>query len=155
MYFFIYQSLIGPLRIVATADSITGISFTGEKSGNAIEKKTELIKEAIRQLDEYFAGKRTEFDLPLALSGTSFQKKVWTTLRSIPYGETRSYREIAVLAGNEKACRAVGMANNRNPLPVIIPCHRVVGTNGSLVGYAGGLEVKTQLLQLESSGRLL
>ena len=87
--------------------------------------------------------------MPLAPKGTSFQQKVWAALREIPYGETRSYKEIAAMVGNEKACRAVGMANNRNPLPIFIPCHRVVGANGKLVGYAGGLDVKTFLLNLE------
>ena len=87
--------------------------------------------------------------MPLAPKGTPFQQKVWAALQEIPYGETRSYKEIAAMVGNEKACRAVGMANNRNPLPIFIPCHRVVGTNGKLVGYAGGLDVKTFLLELE------
>ena len=110
---------------------------------------TPLLRQAAAELAAYFAGDLREFTVPLAPKGTPFQQKVWTALREIPYGETRSYKEIAAMVGNEKACRAVGMANNRNPLPIFIPCHRVVGTNGKLVGYAGGLDVKTFLLELE------
>ena len=95
-------------------------------------------------------GKRKSFDLPLKPEGTEFQKKVWNALLDIPYGETRSYKDIAVAIGNPKACRAVGMANNRNPISIIIPCHRVIGANGSLVGYGGGLPIKIELLNLET-----
>ncbi len=103
------------------------------------------------QLEEYMAGTRTEFDLPLKPEGTEFQKKVWNALLLIPYGETKSYKGIAVLIDNPKGCRAVGMANNRNPIPIIIPCHRVIGANGSLIGYGGGLDIKVKLLELERS----
>ena len=110
-----------------------------------------LLSEAERQLCEYFAGTRRQFALPLAPKGTAFQQKVWAALCTIPYGETRSYGEIAAQIGNPKACRAVGMANNRNPLPILIPCHRVIGADGTLTGYGGGLERKTLLLKLEAS----
>ena len=115
--------------------------------------ETPLLLEAQRQVTEYFAGTRKAFELPLAPNGTPFQKSVWQALRDIPYGETRSYGEIAKAVGNGKAARAVGMANHRNPIPVIIPCHRVIGADGSLTGYAGGLERKTLLLALEASNK--
>lgn len=114
-------------------------------------KCTPVIVSAMTQLTEYFAGTRQTFDLPLAPAGTDFQKKVWAALCTIPYGETRSYKEIALQINNPKGCRAVGMANNRNPIMLIIPCHRVIGSNGSLVGYAGGLDVKEWLLTHEKS----
>ena len=116
----------------------------------AEERETPLLKKAAKQLTEYFRGKRSEFDLPLVFEGTAFQKNVWAALLAIPYGETRSYSEIAKQIGNPKGVRAVGMANNRNPISIICPCHRVVGSNGSLVGYAAGLENKKYLLDLES-----
>ncbi len=112
-------------------------------------KETPLIKEAFRQLEEYFEGKRRDFDLPLAPIGTPFQQKVWQVLQTIPYGETRTYKQIAEQVGNPLGCRAVGMANNKNPIGIIIPCHRVIGTNGKLIGYAGGLDLKSRLLDLE------
>ncbi|MBO5330240.1 MAG: methylated-DNA--[protein]-cysteine S-methyltransferase [Anaerotignum sp.] len=114
-----------------------------------ILEETELILECKKQLEEYFAGKRKTFDLPLVPRGTEFQQKVWKALQEIPYGETRTYGEVAAAIGNPKAARAVGMANNKNPIGIIIPCHRVVGANGKLVGYAGGMEKKEFLLELE------
>lgn len=111
--------------------------------------ETPLIREAARQLYEYLDGKRKVFCVPLELEGTPFQKKVWQALTEIPYGQTRTYREIAERIGNPKAARAVGMANNRNPAAVFVPCHRVIGADGSLVGYAGGLDIKKKLLDLE------
>jgi len=111
--------------------------------------ETELLKEASRQLAEYLDGFRKTFDLPLNPQGTEFQKKVWNALCDIPYGEIRSYKQIAEAVGNPKASRAVGMANNRNPIMIFIPCHRVIGSNGSLVGYGGGLDMKEKLLSLE------
>ncbi|WP_431733585.1 methylated-DNA--[protein]-cysteine S-methyltransferase [Fusobacterium necrophorum] len=113
------------------------------------EKRTELLEEAERQLQEYFAGRLQHFDLPLHPQGTEFQKKVWKALMSIPYGETRSYGEIAKQIGKEKAVRAVGGANHVNPISIVIPCHRVIGKNGSLTGYGGGLKIKETLLTLE------
>lgn len=108
---------------------------------------------AMEQLREYFAGTRKDFTFPIALKGAPFQKAVWQALREIPYGQTRTYGQIAAAAGNPGAARAVGMANNRNPLWIVVPCHRVVGANQSLTGYAGGLEMKQQLLQLEQTNR--
>ncbi|CDE23966.1 methylated-DNA--protein-cysteine methyltransferase [Amedibacillus dolichus CAG:375] len=107
--------------------------------------------QCIRQLQEYFDGLRKEFTLPLVLEGTAFQKKVWTALCKIPYGETRSYQDIARMIDQPKACRAVGMANNRNPIVIVIPCHRVIGKNKTLVGYGGGLKRKEYLLKLEKN----
>ncbi|MDF2617091.1 MAG: Methylated-DNA--protein-cysteine methyltransferase [Sedimentibacter sp.] len=111
--------------------------------------ETNLLRNAALQLNEYLEGKRNSFDLPLNPKGTEFQKKVWAALCDIPYGETRSYKQIAESVGNPKACRAVGMANNKNPIMIFIPCHRVVGSDGSLTGYAGGLDMKEKLLSLE------
>lgn len=113
-----------------------------------------LTEKALLQLGEYFGGKRKRFDLPLELHGTEFQKKVWNALCGIPYGETRSYKEIARIIGNPKAVRAVGGANNRNKLMIVVPCHRVIGANGSLTGYASGTDVKKKLLDLEKQGRI-
>lgn len=113
------------------------------------EPETDLLKRAGNQLMEYFQGKRTEFTLPLAPRGTEFQKKVWKALCTIPYGQTRSYGQIAAQVGNPKACRAVGGANNKNPIWILIPCHRVIGANGSLVGFGGGLYAKEYMLKLE------
>jgi len=121
----------------------------GEAPAGFEPAKTPLIEKAATQLKEYFAGKRTEFDLPLSLAGTDFQRSVWKALQEIPWGETRSYKDIAVRIGKPRATRAVGMANNRNPIPIIVPCHRVVGSDGSLTGYGGGLPVKQRLLELE------
>ena len=129
------------------------INKNDENNKNAddfVEKDTKLLVKAKNELEEYFDGKRKEFDLPLKQEGTEFQKKVWNALSKIPYGETRTYKEIAKMIGNEKASRAVGMANNKNNIPIIIPCHRVIGSNGKLVGYALGLDIKQYLLDLES-----
>lgn len=113
-----------------------------------------LIEEAFNQLEEYFNGNRTGFNLPLNPQGTEFQKLVWRELEKIPYGETRSYKDVAIAIGKPDACRAVGMANNKNPIGIIIPCHRVIGSNGNLTGYAGGLKIKEQLLYLESNSKI-
>ena len=115
---------------------------------------TPLLRQAAEELAAYFAGQLREFTVPLASKGTPFQQKVWAALREIPYGETRSYKEIAAMVGNEKACRAVGMANNRNPLLILIPCHRVTGAKGALTGYSGGLDRKHALLELERGNRI-
>jgi methylated-DNA-[protein]-cysteine S-methyltransferase len=112
-------------------------------------KETDILKEASSQLHEYLQGKREVFNLPLAPKGTPFRKSVWKCLCEIPYGETKSYKDIAKAIGNEKACRAVGQANNKNPIPIFIPCHRVIGTNGSLIGYRTGLQTKKLLLEIE------
>lgn len=147
---YFYQTDIGKIGIAESDNIITNLYFHGEDiPEDAVVNETELLKEAGRQLQEYLAGKRKDFTLPLAPAGTEFMLRVWESLRSIPYGETRSYREIAQSTGNQKASRAVGLANNRNPIPIFIPCHRVVGVNGKLTGYRGGLRIKEQLLELE------
>lgn len=128
---------------------IVRVSLGGNEIPEGENKQTRLLVQAAEQLDEYFTGKRKEFDLPLAAEGTLFQKRVWNALCTIPYGETRSYKDIAIQIGNAKACRAVGMANHNNPIGIIVPCHRVVGADGKLVGYAGGLDRKQLLLELE------
>ena len=139
-------SPVGPLTLAERDGALVRIAF-GEE--NACDH-TPLLDESARQLAEYFEGRRRDFDLPLAPAGTQFQREVWAALREIPYGQTRTYGQIACAVGRPRACRAVGMANNRNPLPIVVPCHRVVGASGALVGYAGGLEVKRQLLMLEN-----
>ncbi len=152
-YWDIFESeLVGPIQIICDEEGILGLEFGSEAPKEGLKKSTDLIKKTVLQLNEYLIGERTEFDLPLKPEGTAFQKKVWEALCTIPYGQTRSYKEIAVQIGNEKACRAVGMANNRNPISIIIPCHRVIGADKSLVGYGGGLNIKVKLLNLESSG---
>lgn len=142
-----YVTEVGDLWIVERDGAITNISFS--KPDNFLVEETPLLQEVNRQLKEYFAKERKSFDLPLNPSGTAFQKMAWDSLTKIPYGETRSYKEQAILVGNPKAVRAVGMANNHNPIAIVIPCHRVLGSDGSLTGYAGGLEIKRFLLNLE------
>lgn len=137
------------LYLVATETHLINIQFTQPQK--ALLQTTELLSMATIQLDEYFQGKRTTFSLPFKLTGTPFQLAVWKELQNIPYGQTTSYKEIAQKINKPKACRAVGMANNKNPLPIIIPCHRVIGSNGKLIGYAGGLKLKNCLLELEKS----
>lgn len=148
----IVPSPVGPLTLTQEDQALTGLHF-GEHPQQGAEGPTPLLEKAARQLEEYFAGQRKEFSLPLAPKGTEFQLRVWQALLQIPYGETRSYGELAAMVGNPKACRAVGGANHRNPLSILIPCHRVVGTGGNLTGYAGGLNVKEFLLKLESEAR--
>lgn len=142
-----YDSPIGLLLIQGTNLTLEQISFVQEKDKG--ESSNELLKKTTEQLDEYFIGKRTVFDLPLKFEGTSFQKKVWKALREINYGKTLSYKEIAEKINHSKAYRAVGSANNKNKLPIIIPCHRVIGTKGDLTGYAGGISRKKWLLDHE------
>lgn len=139
------ETPIGPLTLEADENAVTAIRF----SAGGAQDASPLLDAAEAQLREYFAGARRTFDLPLAPHGTAFQQRVWAALRAIPYGETRTYGELAAAIGNPNASRAVGMANHRNPLPIVIPCHRVIGANGTLTGYAGGLEIKRRLLALE------
>lgn len=147
------DSPVGKLMIVQQGEAVKEILFE-EKITDAVPlRSTELLLCAQRQLNEYFSGSRKVFSLPLALTGTPFQRKVWQQLTQIPYGEVRSYGQIAQAVGNPKACRAVGAANHCNPIPILVPCHRVVGANGSLTGYAGGLWRKNLLLQLEQNSR--
>ena len=147
------DSPVGKLMIVQQGEAVKEILFE-EKITDAVPlRSTELLLCAQRQLNEYFSGSRKVFSLPLALTGTPFQRKVWQQLTQIPYGEVRSYGQIAQAVGNPKACRAVGAANHCNPIPILVPCHRVVGANGSLTGYAGGFWRKNLLLQLEQNSR--
>jgi len=150
MNFFTYQTPVGKLSIACEEDNIVKLTLS-EKVDNAVQKETPIIQKAHRQLMEYFERKRKHFDLPLKPKGTLFQQKVWDALSQISYGKTKSYKEIATMIGNPKACRAVGMANHCNPIMIIIPCHRVIGSNGSLTGYAYGTEMKMQLLELENT----
>ena len=143
-----YETTLGSVTFVEEDGALLAIST--HRSFEGVIQETKLIKEAYRQFSEYLEGERKEFNLPFKMQGTEFQKRVWKALCDIPYGETRSYKQIAQAIGNPKAVRAVGMANNKNPLLVIVPCHRVIGTNGQLVGYASGLEKKRLLLQLEN-----
>lgn len=148
-YFCKYQFENISLYLVATETHLINIQFTQPQK--ALLQTTELLSMATIQLDEYFQGKRTTFSLPFKLTGTPFQLAIWKELQNIPYGKTTSYKEIAQKINKPKAYRAVGMANNKNPLPIIIPCHRVIGSNGKLIGYAGGLKLKNYLLELEKS----
>ena len=144
-----FESPVGPLALAAQEGALVRLYLPNTPTPRLMPHKTPLMEKAERQLLEYFRGERKSFDLPLAPEGTVFQKKVWQALKEIPYGQTRSYGEIARQVGCPKGFRAVGMANHRNPLPILIPCHRVVGSKGALTGYAGGVELKGQLLELE------
>ena len=147
----VYDTAAGKITVASNGTAVAAVRF-GDLSGGAPARRTELTDLAAEQLREYLAGKRKSFTVPLAPNGTPFQMRVWAALRTIPYGETRSYGRIAALIGNPKACRAVGTANNRNPIAILIPCHRVIGADGSLVGYGGGLPLKRRLLALERAG---
>ena len=155
MFYKIYDFEIGELAICEENGKIVLVNVVKTKEDieemakNSIQKETSLIKNTKQQLDEYFAGKRKKFDIPIKFNGTDFQVKVWEELLKIPYGETCSYLDIAKRIGNPKASRAVGMANNKNKIIIIVPCHRVIGSNKKLVGYACGLDVKEKLLELE------
>ncbi|NOZ62643.1 MAG: methylated-DNA--[protein]-cysteine S-methyltransferase [Calditrichaeota bacterium] len=142
-----YSSPIGFIEIISAADAITGIYFCKEK--RLPEESTPVLKECRDQLQAYFAGQLQKFDLPLSFSGTEFQQQVWQALQKIPFGETESYSQIAKNIHRPKAVRAVGGANHRNPISIVIPCHRVIGANGKLVGYGGGLWRKQWLLEHE------
>lgn len=143
---FTMESPVGLLTITEESGALTALHFGGESE---TPPPTPLLQEVLRQLTAYFAGTLTAFDLPLAPKGTPFQQAVWRALCVIPYGQTRSYSEIAAAIGRPNACRAVGMANHQNPIAIIVPCHRVVGKGGALTGYAGGLAVKQALLAFE------
>lgn len=151
------DSPVGALKLVAHDHALVAVMWDNEDHKRV--RLAELIEDhqhpmllrVKKQLEQYFAGQRQQFDLPLDFQGTDFQQQVWQTLLTIPYGETRSYKEIAVQIGNEKAVRAVGAANGKNPISIIAPCHRVIGSGGALVGFAGGLDKKQILLSLEQS----
>ena len=146
---FFYNYPIGPLGIAEADGLICGVFFGRKTPANFDKAETPLIKKAAAQLSEYFEGRRKKFDLPLDVRGTDFQTAVWKALRKIPFGKTVSYGELAACIGKPRAYRAAGMANNRNPIVIIIPCHRVIGHDGSLTGYGGGLKTKQFLLDLE------
>ena len=153
----IYDSPIGPLTLASDGTALVQLEFEGGKYPLpqyelGIDK---IIDQTRRELDQYFAGKLRAFKVKVAPQGTEFQRKVWAALQTIPYGETRSYVQQARAIGAPKATRAVGAANGRNPIPVIIPCHRVIGANGSLTGFGGGMERKQILLEMEQGGGLL
>ncbi len=155
MYFTITPSPYGDIALTANEQGLTALSFQQGALPLTIEssfiKKSEHFTEAIKQLNEYFTGTRKVFNLPLAPQGTPFQQKVWQALTTIKQGQTKSYLWIAKKINNEKAVRAVGAANGRNPIALIIPCHRVIGANGKLTGYAGGLALKAKLLMHEEA----
>lgn len=151
------KSPVGLLRLVAEEKALVAILWEKEKAGRVMlpeqvkDNKHPVLLETMKQLDEYFAGERKKFDLPLKPIGTEFQKKVWSALRKIPFGVTKSYGELAMEIGSPKASRAVGAANGRNPISIVVPCHRVIGANGKLTGFAGGLDVKEVLLSREKN----
>ena len=158
------DSPIGPLTLVAEDGALAGLYMTdhrhqppaetfGEPDATAL-RASAVLKASVTQLEEYFAGERTEFDLPLAMGGTPFQRTVWNALREIRYGETVSYRQLAERIGRPTAIRAVGLANGKNPISIVVPCHRVIGSGGDLTGYGGGLARKRHLLDLERGGDL-
>jgi methylated-DNA-[protein]-cysteine S-methyltransferase len=155
----VVDSPVGPLTVVAENDALVGLYMrdqryrpADETIGTAQDPAAGVLARAAEQLTEFFAGRRTTFDLPIAPVGTDFQRTVWAALREIPYGTVTTYAEIARRIGRPTASRAVGLANGRNPISVVVPCHRVVGGNGSLTGYAGGLDRKRALLALEAAG---
>ncbi len=146
------ETCIGTIAIAESAGSITQLFFCCDMLPPDAElAETALLHEAFQQLHGYLLGSRREFSLPLAPVGTPFMQRVWQHVANIPYGTTASYKEVAIAIGNPRAVRAVGMANHRNPLPIVIPCHRVIGSDGSLTGYRGGLSLKMKLLELEQN----
>lgn len=149
-YYGYYNLPIGILEIICSEDSILSVMFV-EQEKSVMNKGNEILENTIAQLNEYFNGSRKAFDLKVSLNGTDFQKNVWNELLKISYGETLSYKSLAIRVGNEKSVRAVGSANSRNKIWIIVPCHRVIGTNGSLTGYAGGIDRKQWLLNHEKN----
>ena len=149
-FLYYYPSEFGRFSLVATDSALTHFFFDGEAPRfDTTEHETPLLRESGLQLRQYLSGERRQFTVPLDPTGSEFFRRAWQALIAIPYGETRSYQQIAAAIGNAKACRAVGLANNRNPLPIFIPCHRVIGANQKLTGYRGGLPLKQTLLELE------
>jgi methylated-DNA-[protein]-cysteine S-methyltransferase len=157
-YYDYYDSPFGQMLLTANDEALTGLHYVGEKyypeiaAGWQRQASAKLIVRARKQLDEYFAGKRKDFDLTVDPAGTEFQRVVWRALQKIPYGTTTNYGTLAQRIGKPSASRAVGAANGRNPISIVIPCHRVIGANGDLTGYAGGMERKDALLRLEAQG---
>ncbi len=156
-YYRYFDSPIGKILLTSDGNSLTGLYMESYKPDPNIQwvanDSIEPFPKVVEQLTAYFAGQLTKFDLPISMSGTQFQQQVWQELTKIPYGKTISYKELAVRIGNIKAVRAVGLANGRNPISIIVPCHRVIGANGSLTGYGGGLPRKKVLLDLENSAQ--
>lgn len=154
VFYTTFESPVGPLLLAGDADGLRRVSFESSKHAAPPQADWRQDKapfaEVICQLQAYFRGELREFDVPLAMEGTEFQLRVWNALRGIPYGETISYLQLAERIGNPKAVRAVGLANGSNPIPIIIPCHRVIGSDGSLTGFGGGISTKKKLLELES-----
>lgn len=156
-YYDYYDSPLGQILLVASDAALTGLHFADEKYYPAIaaewlrQPDAKIILRARKQLDDYFAGTRKQFDLPVDPAGTAFQRGVWRALQKIPYGVTANYGAVAKRIGKPSASRAVGAANGRNPISIVIPCHRVIGTNGDLTGYAGGIDRKEALLRLEAN----
>lgn len=148
-----YGFAFGVLEIGYTEEAVVSLERVAGRAEGPGEPSA-LSDRAFEQIGEYLAGRRRTFDFPYALHGTEFQRKVWAALCRIPYGETRTYKEIAQAVGNPKATRAVGMANNKNPMMIVVPCHRVIGADGTLVGYGGGLDMKKALLELEQGKAL-
>jgi len=147
---FFYKTEIGRIGIIEEGNFITNLYFQRENiPQDAVVYETEILKEAGEQLQSYLLGRRKNFTLPLAPSGTDFLLCVWKSICTIPYGETRSYQKIAQSIGNKNASRGIGLASNQNPIPILIPCHRVIGANGKLTGYRLGLQIKAHLLELE------
>jgi len=146
---FFYDTTIGRMTIEESDQFITYVHFGEVRRPDRTIIETDLLKRAGQQLKEYFEGTRLNFDLPLKMEGTEFQIKVWNALLQIPFGQTRSYKQIAEAVGNPLGSRAIGNANNKNKISIIVPCHRVIGANGKLVGYEGGLDIKEKLLNLE------
>ena len=153
--YFLADSPIGTLTLVNTDGVLSGLYMPDHLRGPKIEslgvRAHRGFEQAVSELDEYFNGKRTEFTMPLAARGTAFQQEIWRLLREIPYGETRTYAQLSDAIGNRAAIRAVGLANGRNPISIVVPCHRVIGSDGGLTGYAGGLDRKRFLLELEGA----
>jgi methylated-DNA-[protein]-cysteine S-methyltransferase len=155
------ESPVGKLKLIASDKGLVAILWENDRPnrvrlGDVVEEKQHpVLAETERQLGEYFAGERNAFSIALDMRGTPFQKEVWAALLAIPFGETRSYGQLATQLGNPRAMRAVGAANGRNPISIIVPCHRVIGSSGKLTGFAGGLETKALLLRLEQKGNEL
>jgi methylated-DNA-[protein]-cysteine S-methyltransferase len=156
-YYTYFDSPLEPLLLVSNGAALTHLYMMKHQHAETVQPEWQrddgLFKDALAQLRAYFSGEVQAFDLPLELVGTEFQRRVWKALQEIPYGETRSYKDIALRIGDSAAVRAVGLANGRNPISIIVPCHRVIGANGSLTGYGGGLPRKQWLLQHESTHR--
>ena len=149
--FAVYETPFGYMRMTYDGDKIIGLEIIRDVEDRGVS--TQITDMTYNEIIEYFEGKRKEFDFPYELRGTEFQNKVWKALCDIPYGETKTYKDIAIAVGNTKASRAVGMACNRNPIMIAVPCHRVIGSNKKLVGYAGGIDMKRRLIDMEKENK--